>query len=284
MQRTAFGERDQQGEHHHTEQNGAGPVHGSGALRPGVRQVATGEHEAGQADGHIDEEDRAPGCAVEVRRDQETAEQLADDGRDPAGSAVAAERASPPLAGRRRLDGGKHLRHHHRGRRALRCPCHHEHGRGRREPADERGDGERCHAGQEEPPSAEAVAKPATHDKQQGIRARIRRNDQFEHGRTCVQIAVDARQCHVDDEEVDHGQQHAEQQRGQASGAQPGRSIAAAAGRRGRTADGSGYGSVVNNVGLGSHVPIVRGFSAGYQSLFILVVALPGNRINPHGS
>ncbi len=184
---------------------------------PGVRDVPLGQQQTSQADGHVHQEDRAPAEAVNVGRNQQPAEHLAEDRRESACCTVPAERPGPALTGGRSLDGGEDLRHHHRRRRALRDAPDDEEGGSRRESAGQRGEREGRHAQQEQALAADAVAQPATEHQEQRVRGGVARHHELEQRLARPQVAVDGRECDVHDEEVDHWQQDADQDDCQAS-------------------------------------------------------------------
>ncbi len=161
--------------------------------------------------GHVDQEDGPPSCASDVGGDEQAAEELAGHGGEPAGGAVPAQGAGAALAGGGGLDGGEHLGHHQRGGGALRRAGDDQHLGGGRQAAQQRGQGEGGHPGEEQPPAAEAVAQASAQHEQQGVGGGVRGDDELQHGRAGVQVAVDGGQGHVDDEEVHHRQQHPDQ-------------------------------------------------------------------------
>lgn len=129
---------------------------------------------------------------------------------------------SAARSGGRGLDGGQHLRQHQRGGGPL---CHarpDERPGGRREAAGERGEPERRHADQEEPPSAEHVPEPPAEDEQHGVREPVPGDDQLQQRRSGGQVVVDGGQGDVDDEEVDQGERRPEQHGEQAERAEGG--------------------------------------------------------------
>ncbi|CAM5268942.1 hypothetical protein SALBM311S_12501 [Streptomyces alboniger] len=122
------------------------------------------------------------------------------------------------------------------------------------------------HAAQEQAAPAEEVAEPAAQDQQDGVRHPVSGDDQFQDRLARGQVRADGGQGDVDDEEVDEregrGQQHGEE----AEAAERGR-------RRGcRTRTGR---EVMVSVTWSS----LRPFPGWYQSLLVLVVEVPGNRV-----
>ena len=85
--------------------------------RPGCRAAAAARaDEGGDADRHVDQEDRPPAGAGDVEVDQQAADQLAGGGGDAHDGGVGAERADPVRAGVHVADQGEH------GRRRPRPP------------------------------------------------------------------------------------------------------------------------------------------------------------------
>lgn len=162
---------------------------------------------ADEPERQVHQEDRAPPEPGDERR----AEHLPGDGGDPDADAEHPEGALPVSAREECLDGREHLRHHHRRGETLRQPREHQQHRGGRGPACGRGQGERRHAADEQPLAPPRVAEPTERDEATGVRRRIAGDEQFQRGRAGVEVAVDRGQCHVDDEEVEHGEHVAEQ-------------------------------------------------------------------------
>ena len=186
-----------------------------GSLRVGDRNCPPGQEQPDDADRHVDQEDQPPLGAGQVGRDQRAAGQLADRRGDAGGGAVEADRLDPGLADAGGLDGGQHLRHHEGGRGALQRPERHQRPGGRRQPAQQREDGEAGHAQHEQPAAAEQVAEAAAQHQQQCVGHAVACHHQLQRGGRGVQVCVDGRKCDVDDEEVGDGQEGAQQHRRQ---------------------------------------------------------------------
>ena len=116
---------------------------------PGVGQQPRRGHERGEADRHVDQEDRPPAGAGEVEVDQQPADQLAGGGGHPHDRGVGAERADPLRAGVHVADEGEHGRRDHGRRGALRQPRGEQRVHVGGEAADGRAEHEqaRCRAG-----------------------------------------------------------------------------------------------------------------------------------------
>nr|WP_246486046.1 hypothetical protein [Kribbella qitaiheensis] len=91
---------------------------------------------------------------------------------------------------------------------------------GRCERADQRQHGEAGQPDHEQALAAEPVAEATTDDEQGGIGDAVAADDQLELAGTGVQVHGDRGQSDVDDEEGEHRQEGAEEQRGQRHRAQ----------------------------------------------------------------
>ena len=215
-ERAALRERQEERQHRNREQSGPERVDTRGVLGVTGRDVPPREDEADQPDRDVDEEDRPPALAAEIRRDDRATGQLADDRSHAGGRAEQPERASAPLARRRGLDRCEHLRDHE-GRR---CPLgdaeRNQRHVGRRDAAEEREERERRHAEHEQPPPPVQVAEPPAEDEEQGVRDPVARNHQLERRRGGVQVGRNCGECDVDDEEVGDREKCADENRREA--------------------------------------------------------------------
>jgi hypothetical protein len=150
------------------------------------RHQPGGRDEPEQADGHVDQEDRAPPGAGDVRGDEEAPEQLADDDGAAGGRSVQALGASAPPSRQRRVERGYHLRDDQRGAGALEDAESQQQAGGRGEPAAERRGGEPEQAGAEYPASAEPVAEPPAGHQQGGVGRAVAGHDEFQDRRRGV--------------------------------------------------------------------------------------------------
>jgi hypothetical protein len=105
---------------------------------------------------------------------------------------------------------------------ALRDAGEHERRRVGREPARERGQGEREQADAEHPPPPERVAEAATEHEQHREGDAVARDDHLEGRARGLQVGVDRGEGDVDDEEVDDVEGRAHEERQQSGGGQPG--------------------------------------------------------------
>ncbi len=212
----------QQGEQGGGEQDRPGDVD-LGALRgAALRDEAQGEDEGEQGEGDVQQEDRAPAGAEEVRGDQHPAEHLPDDHRDAADRAVDREGAPAPGAVGGGGDGAEDLGDQQGGRRALGGPGGDQAPCSGGESAGERGHGEGGRSDHEEAAPAEDVPESSAEDEEDGEGDAVPGGDQLQDGGPGTEVVVDGRQGDIHYEEVKHREERPEQD-GDQSGCTEGR-------------------------------------------------------------
>ena len=180
---------------------------------PGVRQQSRGEGEGGQPDRHVDQEDRAPAEAEDVRLDQQPADQLAGRrGHAHHGRVGAAARG--PGAGRRTRRRSARARCGMIAAAAAPCATGPRAGSRRRAPAPQIAEvtTKRAMPTAEHPASAPAVGDPAGDEQQGAERQAVAGDEPLECGVADVEVVLHRRQRDVDDEEVEDDQEDAGQQ------------------------------------------------------------------------
>src|SRR3954454_17509898 len=178
---------------------------------PALRNEATSEEDDGQADRHVDEEDRRPAEPL----GQHAAQQDAGGGAETAERAPDAESAVAgcPFLERRR-DDREARRRDHRAADALDRASAEEAGWGARERAEEGGGGEQGGAREEYSPAPEEVGGPPAEEEQSGERKRVGVDDPLQTGGREPEAVLDRRQRHVHDRDVqdDHELREADEQ------------------------------------------------------------------------
>ena len=179
---------------------------------PGVRQQPRRGDEGGDADRHVDQEDRPPAGAGEVQVDQQPADQLAGGGGHAHDRGVGAERADPLRPVVHVPDEGEHGGSDHGRRGALDQPGDEQRVHVGCEAADGRAEHEQARAEQEHPPAAPAVGEPAGHQQEAAEGECVAGDQPLEGGGVGVQVLLHGRQRDVDDEEVEDDQEDPGQQ------------------------------------------------------------------------
>ena len=175
----------------------------------GLGDEATGQGQDGEADRDVDEQRPAPRAEV----GDDAAEQQADrragrgDGTEERQRAVAGG-----LVGRAGGEEGEHAGCGHRRPGALQGPGQDQLGRGLRETAEQREEGEHAQPDLEHPEPAADVAEPAAEQQQAAERERVGVEHPRERRRPEAEVGVDPGQGDVHDGGVQHehqlGHQH----------------------------------------------------------------------------
>ncbi len=220
MQFVAEHQRDHQQADRQREHQQAGDVEAAVRVDRVARQQPVAQHQQQRAERHVDQEDRPPAGAEQVRADQHPAEHLADHAAAGQHGGVDAQRPGPGRAGEGLLDQAHHLRHHQGRADALEQPEADQQGGVRRQPAGQRGEREGGQSELEEPAVAVAGAEPGAGDQQHRVGDRVAGDDQLQRGAGGVQVEPDGGHRDVDDGDVQDGHELAgEDEREQESGA-----------------------------------------------------------------
>ena len=169
-----------------------------GARRAGLAQQHRGPGPGQDADRQVDEEDRPPAEAEQVRLGQQPAEQRSAHPAERERHAVDGERTRPLRRRELDLDEREHLGDHQRRHRALEGPRADQHGRALGGPGEHGGDREADQADEEHPLSAVDVAEAPPGDQQERERQGVGGNRPLQRGGAEVKGALDRGQRHQD--------------------------------------------------------------------------------------
>ncbi len=198
---------DAGGEQHHAER-----VEPVGHIGSRLGEEPAGQDDGHDADGHVDQEDRAPAPAEEVEVEQHAAEDLP--GHRAQADGHAEEREHPGSLVGAEVGGqeGQHLRDHGGRPEPLGQAAHDQDGAGRSDPREQRGGGEDGQADHEHAPPADQIAQPGPGDQAGRVAEGVAGHHQLQGGRRGVQVPLDAGGGHVDHEDVEErherGRQH----------------------------------------------------------------------------
>ncbi|MGC0341260.1 hypothetical protein RKD20_006294 [Streptomyces sp. SLBN-8D4] len=218
-QAAALGERVDEQRH-----GGEGQWHAEQVELGALRGAGLADHQGAgdqrrDPDGDVDQEDRAPFPAEEVPLHDHAAEGEAEDRGGAGDRAEHGDRLAPLARREDHVQDRQDLGDHQAGRGALDEPGHDQHFRVDRDTAQQRGDGEGGHAGQEDTLASEDVTEPAAEDQQGGEGEHVRRDDPLDLGVVGVQVALDARDGDVDDRRVDQVHESGDQDDGEGQAA-----------------------------------------------------------------
>ena len=210
-----------EGEHHHSD---AGPTTGPGgqpvrdAGQPGrpqqragdvetVRRLGVGrlgyvpsrDHEHGDRDRDVDQEDQAPAGHL----DDPAAEERPDRPRDAGQAGPGADRPHPVPVDERGLQDGQGTRGQQSATDALQCPGSDQEADAGGNSAEQRRDREPGHADQVDPASAEAVTQRAAEQDERGQGQGVTVDHPLQTGRAGAQVVPDPWQRDVDHGAVD---------------------------------------------------------------------------------
>ena len=201
---TALEQRVDDGDQRASQQHRPGQVGPACRRVPGLgHQTDAGDQRAG-SHRHVDEEDRAPAPAEQVRLGQHSAEEQPDRGGDAEHRPVDAERLSSFLPGEDGAERGEHLRRHGRGGGTLHDAGGDQFRAGHRQPGAQARQPEQPGAEKEQALVPEQVAEVPGDDERRRERQHVPGHHPFQLRGVGVQVTTDGRQRHVDDRHVDH--------------------------------------------------------------------------------
>ena len=165
------------------------------------RMPKTPRHHRADPDGDVDEEDPLPAERLREHAAEQEAERTASAG-DGAPDAECAGAVTGPGEGRR--DDRERCRRDQGGAQPLQGAGADELSRRRRQPAQQRCDGEERHAREEQALAAEEVSRPAAEQKEPAEEQRVRVDDPLQAAVRKAEIGLDRRQRDVRDGGVEH--------------------------------------------------------------------------------